>query len=73
MIEGKYCEVVTIVDDSDLANLYLKEGWVILNVCTKMGYDVGYGYHSILLGLPEGKPSVHPKKPSPYGNLETPI
>lgn len=59
MLEEKYVTVETIDGDTDLANRYLAAGWVLLNVCTGLTTS-GAGFHSMLLGWPEGREVVYP-------------
>ena len=62
MMEERYVVLETIADDTDLANKYLKAGWVLLNVCTGINSCTGSGFHSMLLGWPEGKEAVYPRE-----------
>lgn len=67
MMEEKYIELITIADDTYLANKYLDAGWVLLNVCTGHNNSSGEDYHSLLLGWPAGCEVNHPKDDRGYG------
>lgn len=58
---GKYADVVEFVDNTYMVRKYVQAGWVILNVCTFVNQATECGYHSVLLGWPEGTPVVTPK------------